>query len=99
MIEQVGRLGDERVGVVSERRDDRLDRLLAQLLGDAGRAGGDQAGGVGSGIVGGGARPHDGREIVEREFGHGTPPQPSSRTGMPAAIICSFTSRIVKSPK
>ena len=41
---------------------------------------------------------HDGGEIVEREFGLSTGALLSRRgaPGMPAAIICSFTSRIVK---
>lgn len=71
MVENVGAFGDEMILVVPERGDDRLNRFLAQLFCDLGRAALDQLGGIGLAWVGGLSGFDFGEERIERVGGRG----------------------------
>ena len=47
VVEEIGRLGDDAVAILGDRRDRRLHRLLAQLLGAVGDAAIDELAGIG----------------------------------------------------
>src|SRR5579863_193827 len=100
VVDDVGALGGQRIGVVRHRRQRRFHRLLAELLSRAGRPAGQQLGGVGRGGVGplaGGDHRLQPREDIG-EAAHAVAFS-VSRTGRPPAAMAAFASPMLTSPK
>src|SRR5208283_5700276 len=97
MIEHVGDLVRQRLVVLAERGDDGLDRLFAELLGDARRARRQQAFRIGRSFRGFAPRADEFCKIVQGEA-HGAS-TPSRRIASPAFAMWRFASPMVNSPK
>src|SRR5579872_1352758 len=100
MVDDVGALGGQRLGVALHGGERRFDRLLAELLRRQRRAARQQLSGVGRGGVGALAGGDDGGQPFE-DFGeaaHAATPS-VRRTGRPAAAIARLASPMEISPK